>query len=96
MTQDDATRLALAFVKQHALGVNTIVGVRYVTLPALAQDTSVYPPDLLDTYHRVKASFRDHWVVEFRKNLPPGVTESPGTELVCIYDNGDIYLIQSL
>jgi hypothetical protein len=88
MTREDVERLACDFVAAHRLEVAGLVSVSYVTLPIV--DEASIPPDTLGTYLSVKSRFRNHWVVRFRKIIPPGVTECPETEMLSVYEDGEI------
>ncbi len=93
MTREEALELAWAYVSKERIQVSSFCDIRYVEMPPLDPGC---PPEMLETYYSVKARFRNHWVISFRKVLLTGVTECPETEMVCVYDDGGVSLSPSL
>jgi hypothetical protein len=88
MTKEDAISLAVNYVAANRVEVERLESADFITLPA--RDESAVPPDILETYLSVRSRWRDHWVVRFRKTIREGTVECPETELLCVYETGEV------
>jgi hypothetical protein len=88
LTREEAIRLAREFVSANRLAVDGLESADFVTLPIV--DEATIPAGTLETYRSVRSKFRDHWVVRFRRFIPNGVTECPETEMICVYESGEV------
>ena len=88
MTKEDAIGLASEYVTANDIVVEKFESARFLTFPTCEEST--LRPDDLETYLSVKSKWRDHWVVSFRKIIPPNCVENPATELICVYENGEV------
>ncbi len=88
MTKEDIVRLASEFVAVDRLEVEKLESVDFITFPV--RDEASILKDILETYLSVKSRWRDYWAVRFRKIVPQGVVECSETELICIYETGEV------
>ena len=80
MTKEEAVRKAVECVQAAALDVGPIVEVKYFDLSDLDEKSKDCPPNLLETYNSVRKTFRNHWVVSFKRNdVLPGQVVCPET-----------------
>jgi hypothetical protein len=93
MTKDEAIRKALEYVQTAALEVGPVVDVTQLDLRRLDEQAKECPPDLVETYNSVRKTFRNQWVVAFKKNDVPGQVSCPETRLVCVFETGEVTLI---
>jgi hypothetical protein len=95
MTKEEAVRKAVDFVQVAALEVGPAVEVRYVNVSNLDEKAKDCPPDLLETYNSVRKTFRNQWVVSFKRNEVRGQVSCPETRMVCVYETGEVALFSS-
>jgi hypothetical protein len=88
MTKEDVIKLASDYVASNRLEADEFVAADFVTFPT--RDEASIPPEIWDTYSSVKSRWRDYWAVRFRRIVPPGVVECPETELICVYETGEV------
>lgn len=88
MTREVAVRLACDFVGANGLEVDKLESANFITFPT--RDESSIPLDIIETYLSVKSGWRDYWAVRFRKAITPGLVECPSTELICVYETGEV------
>ncbi len=90
MMKEEAVTRALDYVRTAALDVGPIVDVRFLDIRHLDEMAEKCPPDLVETYHSVRESFRNQWIVAFKNPEAPGQVSSPETTCVCVFENGEI------
>ncbi|MBV9124418.1 MAG: hypothetical protein JO112_13745 [Planctomycetes bacterium] len=95
MTNEEAVRKAMEYVRAAALEVGAVVDVRYVDLRHLDEKAKGCPSEFLETYNSVRKSFRNQWIVLFQRNKVPGQVSCPETHLVCVWDTGEVALFSS-
>ena len=95
MTKEEAVRKAVEYVQAAALEVGPVVEARYVDLSHLDEKAKDCPPELLETYNSVRTTFRNRWVVSFKRNEVPGQVSCPETNMVCVFETGEVTLFSS-
>jgi hypothetical protein len=95
MTKEEAIRKALDYVKAASLDVGPVEGARYLDVHHLDEKAKDCPPDLIATYHSVRQTFRNQWVVTFKADDGPGRVSCPETKLVCVFETGEVNLFPS-
>jgi hypothetical protein len=92
MTRNEAVCKAQEFVAENSVEVGSVADVRYIDVNVLNDLARECPPDVLETYRSVKTNLRNHWVVTFKLDEPPGRVSCPSSRLVCVYDSGEVSL----
>jgi hypothetical protein len=92
MTKEEAVSKAVEYVQAAALEVGPVAEVRYVDLSHLDEKAKDCPPDLLETYNSVRKSFRNQWVISFKRNEVQGQVSCPETRMVCVFETGEVML----
>lgn len=90
MTRNEAVEKAKEYVRTNQLALREIRDVKYFAPDCLDKMVDECPPDLIETYESVRKKFRSHWVVTFEKDTVPGEVSCPESEIICVYDSGEV------